>query len=408
MGKTRTKLATTIYSHKKHNLSFEKVRKSRARRFYLLAVQCSATQNNCGRPLTKFPCFSCACPDLHSLTTMNTNSENSNNKDTPKVEDTKASVFTAIISFLVYGYFFGTFMSWFGFLLPHNYLPDAFANMLPYSMDKAQVSPKTVQAILVDFFLLSAFAIPHSILARASVKKAMGLPQALERSFFVLQAAIFMHIYMYCWQDFEPDFALWKVPSQSSASYLINGLFLFGMVFVLSASFALDHFHLFGLTQGFGFDFNKKLGLTADQQAGELVIRWHYSFVAHPIMTGVLITLWATPAMTGPRLLLAIVKTLYILVAVIKFEEPSLEQMIGSKYRDYRLSVPRFIPGTKLPTAEVTAMIRPTRTMSLSLMRDRVISMSRSMLAFQCLVNLFLDGNPSSFCFFIPQDWAFR
>jgi len=269
---------------------------------------------------------------------------------TPKTTDAPtANALTAAVSLLVYGYFFLTFMAWFGFLLPSDHLPSVIANILPYSIDTAETNPNSAQAFLFDLFLLTSFAVPHSFLARSWVKEMMGLPKSLERSLFVLQTTIFMHVYMYCWQDFEPDFAFWKLSPGSTSSSFVLAFYLVGVLFVLSSSFALDHFHLFGLSQGFGMDFNKMLGLTASDAGGELVVRWHYSLVAHPIMTGILINLWATPVMTAPRLLFAIVNTLYIVLAVRLLEEPQLEKIMGPKYREYRLSVPRFIPGMNPP-----------------------------------------------------------
>jgi len=49
--------------------------------------------------------------------------------------------------------------------------------------------------------------------------------------------------------------------------------------------------------------------------------------------------------MTAPHLLFALVNTVYILVAVIKFEEPAYEKMLGTNYLYYHLLILHFIPG---------------------------------------------------------------
>jgi len=260
----------------------------------------------------------------------------------------KANATTATISVFLYVYMFIVFMCWFGWTLPRDHLPSVIANILPFSIDTAETNPNSIQAAIIDVMLLMSFVVPHSVLARSSIKEMMGLPKALERSFYVLQTTVFMHTYMYCWQDFAPEFTLWKLPAKSLASSLVLVVFLAGMVFLLSATFALDHFALFGLSQGFGVDLNRMFGLSPKDPSGDLVVRWHYSIVAHPIMTGLFVCLWATPVMAASRFLFALVNTVYILVAVIKFEEPSLTKMIGTKYLDYRRSIPRFIPGSGL------------------------------------------------------------
>ncbi len=114
---------------------------------------------------------------------------------------------------------------------------------------------------------------------------------------------------------------------------------------MVTATFALDHFELNGLSQAFGIDLNAKLGLAAAASTkGGVVARAHYSIVAHPIMTGMLIACWSTPVMTAPRLLFAIVNTVYIVIAVKAFEEPQLDKTIGPAYGEYLATVPSFCP----------------------------------------------------------------
>ena len=61
----------------------------------------------------------------------------------------------------------------------------------------------------------------------------------------------------------------------------------------VSASFAVDHFELFGLRQGLKMgNMLKILG------QGKMVTRFHYYFVRHPLMTGLLLMFWFTPIMT--------------------------------------------------------------------------------------------------------------
>lgn len=70
---------------------------------------------------------------------------------------------------------------------------------------------------------------------------------------------------------------------------------------------AIDHFVLFGVSPAFG-------AMKTDKN---VVTRWHYNLVAHPIMTGVLLTLWSTPLMTLFRLIIATIYTIWINVFVV-------------------------------------------------------------------------------------------
>lgn len=140
----------------------------------------------------------------------------------------------------------------------------------------------------------------------------------------------------------------------------IYGFFAFGFVFLLTATFALDHFELCGLTQAFGIDFNGKLGLAAGE-GNSVVARAHYALVAHPIMTGMMIGCWATPTMTSPRLLFACMNTMYMVVAVKQLEEPQLDELIGPAYGDYLATVPSFCPLFPPARAKVTATPAPAK-----------------------------------------------
>jgi len=72
-----------------------------------------------------------------------------------------------------------------------------------------------------------------------------------------------MHTYIYSWQDLASETTLWELPADLLFSKIVMVLTLAGMLFGLSASFALDHFALFGLLQGIRVDFNKMFSLSA-------------------------------------------------------------------------------------------------------------------------------------------------
>ncbi len=102
---------------------------------------------------------------------------------------------------------------------------------------------------------------------------------------------------------------MWNFAKDSIAYMVLNVVFALGFFILLFASFCIDHFSLFGLSQAFNTDISAALRIStkstgaasqhlrvivppaiADCQnplAG-LTTRGLYSVVAHPIMTGML------------------------------------------------------------------------------------------------------------------------
>ena len=120
-----------------------------------------------------------------------------------------------------------------------------------------------------------------------------------------------------------------------------------GFLWCLTATFALDHFRLVGLSQGWGVDLNAKAGLAPKSASGggdSVVARWHYGVMAHPIMAGMMLLCVSAPVMTLPRALFGAGNIAYMYVAVTRYEEPQLEREMGAPYSKYLSSTPRFCP----------------------------------------------------------------
>ena len=79
-----------------------------------------------------------------------------------------------------------------------------------------------------------------------------------------------------------------------------------------------------------------------------------YRHVRHPIYLGVLLAVWATPAMTVGHLLFSVVITGYILIG-IQLEEHDLIQQFGDQYRLYRQHAAMLVPlpGRKFTSPKV-------------------------------------------------------
>jgi protein-S-isoprenylcysteine O-methyltransferase Ste14 len=122
-----------------------------------------------------------------------------------------------------------------------------------------------------------------------------------------------------------------------TAAAVLDGIFWLGWVVLVASTFLLSHFELFGLSQVFARLFGKQL---SDARFRAPLL---YRHVGHPIYLGVLLAIWATPAMTVGHLLFSVVITCYILVG-IQLEEHDLIQQFGDQYRRYRQHAAMLVP----------------------------------------------------------------
>jgi len=132
---------------------------------------------------------------------------------------------------------------------------------------------------------------------------------------------------------------VWSVTTQASAT-LVDGLFVLGWLVVLTSTFMINHFDLFGLRQVWLYLRSIPYRPIGFRMPGP------YRLVRHPLYVGWLFAFWATPTMTATHLLFAVATTGYILVA-IQLEERDLDASLGDAYRAYRRNVPMLIPFTR-------------------------------------------------------------
>ena len=194
-------------------------------------------------------------------------------------------------------------------------------------------------AVLMDTGLISLFALQHLVMARQRFKKwwVRVVPEAMERSTFVLAASSCLILLFVFWQAVPEK--VWEFEGQV-AHWIFHGIFLAGWIIVVYSSFLIDHFDLFGLEQAY-CHFRNKACPPVPFKVSSL-----YRFVRHPMMLGFLMALWSTPVMTIGHLILAAEFSAFIFVGLL-FEERDLVRYFGQVYLAYREQTPMVIPRLK-------------------------------------------------------------
>ena len=239
----------------------------------------------------------------------------------------------ALLMFGVAAYvlFNAVFLYMLGFLLSLPFLPKGIN-------DGAIVD--TSSALFRNVFLVFLFGYFHSFMARKWFKDwwTQYVPAVAERTTYVVQASVFLAIALAFWSPMPA--VIWQV--DGFTAFVMYAVFGIGVVLVLWATFAIDHFELFGLRQVW----------TAARGGSMPVVTFKtpflYRIVRHPMQLGVLLILFATPLMTVGHMLFAGLMSLYILIGLY-FEERSLMREFGSSYAEYKARVPMLIPGLRVP-----------------------------------------------------------
>lgn len=193
------------------------------------------------------------------------------------------------------------------------------------------------EALFIDVLLLSLFAVQHSVMARQAFKRwwMRIVPRPVERSTYVLATSVVLAVLFWQWRPI-PAPIVWRIEN-AVAVQLLWAVFWLGWVLVLSSTFLINHFELFGLQQVFARLTGRQMPPTAFKTP------LLYRYVRHPLYLGILLSLWSVPLMTAGHLLFSMGLSSYILVG-IWFEERDLIAQFGERYSRYRARVGMLVP----------------------------------------------------------------
>ena len=207
--------------------------------------------------------------------------------------------------------------------------------VVPKTIDIGAIVP-TGEALIINVLLMSLFAVQHSVMARKPFKQwwTRFVPAPVERSTYVLLASLALVLLFWQWRPIPT--IVWQVADPQIASAVI-GVSHIGWLLVLTSTFLINHFELFGLHQVV----TNLAGRTMPTPRFKTPVL--YRLVRHPIYLGFIIAFWAAPVMTVGHLLFAAVTTAYIFVGIF-LEERDLVAQFGDEYRRYRERVSMLVP----------------------------------------------------------------
>jgi methanethiol S-methyltransferase len=163
------------------------------------------------------------------------------------------------------------------------------------------------------------------------------VPKPVERSTYVLFSSLALILLFWQWRPIPA--VVWEI-TNSAIALAILSLSLIGWLIVLTSTFLINHFELFGLHQVA----NNLTGHPMPEPRFRTPL--YYKFVRHPIYLGFIIAFWAATVMTVGHLLFAAVTTAYIFVGIF-LEERDLVDLFGEDYRRYKDRVSMVLPWRK-------------------------------------------------------------
>ena len=185
----------------------------------------------------------------------------------------------ALAAYLI---FFATFLWLIAFMADYP--------VFPTTVNDAVNGTSAGRAIVVDLVLIALFGVQHSVMARPAFKAkwARMVPTSVERSTYVLAAAIVLALLLRYWHTI--DGTIWDVRGSGLAP-VIWAVFAVGWAVLLLSTFLINHFELFGLAQAW------RHGRPVSTEAPVLREPLLYRYVRHPLYLGFVIAFFLRTVM---------------------------------------------------------------------------------------------------------------
>ena len=194
-----------------------------------------------------------------------------------------------------------------------------------------------------NLLLLLQFPIAHSFLLSSVGKKFLlyfspkQYSKTLAPTIFAIIASIQLFLLFFCWTPSQ--IIVWEA---SGASYFLMCT-LYGSSWLLLIWASIDA----GAELQSGALGWMSLAQNKAPKFPDLPTFGLFKFIRQPIYASFALTTWTTPNWTVDQLLIAVVFTIYCVVAP-KFKEKRLEKRFGDKFTNYKSQVPYMIPSLSL------------------------------------------------------------
>lgn len=188
------------------------------------------------------------------------------------------------------------------------------------------------------------FTLIHSLLASQRLKGSLFDSFPKLKVFYRALYNIVSVLFVIAWLWFLPENSvLYRAPGL--LFYLLIGIQIAAVAGLLKSFLDAGGGSFLGLKQIRNYLRNGELPSYLDEpKRGKLVTEGCYQYMRHPTYTFSVLIFLAMPVMTANNLFILICLIIYFWVGSIH-EERSLLKRFGSRYKRYRESVPKFIPG---------------------------------------------------------------
>ncbi len=203
-------------------------------------------------------------------------------------------------------------------------------------------------AAFFDTGLCLIFFIQHSGMVRRSFRRwsEQWIPRWLSGTLYTFASAIALALLCVLWQPVDAT----PLTLVGPPSLLLRAVSLLALLSFVWAFVSIEGFDAFGTA-----DVLARFGRRSRPPV-PLAVNGPYRWVRHPFYFLVVVMLWASPVISGDRLLLNALFTIWIVLGA-RWEERDLIVQYGDAYRRYQAQVPMLLPW-RLSAARPTVVVR--------------------------------------------------